>query len=94
MKDDIQEVLKSYKLEIQDLDSSLDIKTDALFVLIDRDELQDSLLRLTDEQKRILDEADQMLKERAQLITKILPSKASTPQARAEGRWWWFLNEN
>jgi hypothetical protein len=36
---------------------------------------------------------DEILRSKKTLISKVLPAKNSTPQARAEGRWWWFLNE-
>ncbi len=93
MTTELEFIIKDYAMGVDHLDIAYDIMMESLFVLIDRDEIQDAMPTLSEEQKQIVFEVDRVLKTKSSLISKILPSPGSTPQARAEGRWWWFLNE-
>ena len=90
---ELKYIINSYKIGVEHLDRAEDVMVESLSALIDRDEIQDAMPTLSEEQKRLVFEVDRVLKTKSNLISKILPSPGSTPQARAEGRWWWFLNE-
>lgn len=94
----IQEKLKKYLLLYT---SRIDgLKTDpdrydswAALALLTRDDIQNNLNSFSDEQRQAISKLDAELRLLKDDVALILPTPASTPQARAEGRWWWFLNE-
>ena len=65
-----------------------------LNALFSRDVLFDRWNDLTVGQKLQVETIDKEFISIKEFVANILPDKSSTPQARAEGRWWWFLNEN
>ena len=65
-----------------------------IWALIARDVLFEHWKEISDNQKQQIYLIDDEIKSKKELVARSLPSKSSTPQARAEGRWWWFLNEN
>ena len=68
--------------------------SDVLWALLARDNIFDAWERLSATEKNIVEITDAKLKnECRKFIADNLPAKNSTPQAKAEGRWWWFLNE-
>ena len=76
-------------------DDSDSLETEELWSLIARDIIFDHWNELTDEQMNKVYSVDAILKTKKGFIARYLPLKSSsTPQARAEGRWWWFLNES
>ena len=93
MKNEIKLIVESYCFGVAELEHAPDVMAEALSLLIDRDEIQDESISLSENLKIIVSVADDVLKSKNKLVSKILPTPASTPQARAEGRWWWFLNE-
>lgn len=93
MKNEIKLIVESYCFGVAELEHAPDVMAEALSLLIDRDEIQDEIISLSENLKIIVSVADDVLKSKNKLVSKILPAPASTLQARAEGRWWWFLNE-
>jgi hypothetical protein len=67
--------------------------TDAFYALIQRDDLFSLWKTLSQSEKEQVQAIDNVLKSKKEFANKVLPAKSSTPQAKAEGRWWWFLNE-
>ncbi len=91
----IESEIKEYKKWvglIDNEDGSPD--SEVLWALIARDVLFESASKLNPSQEKQIYALDEQLKQKRALVSIVLPAKASTPQARAEGRWWWFLNEN
>ena len=67
---------------------------DVVWVLVSRDTVFSQWDKLSDDEKNEVFQADNIVRsECKQVIAEDLPASGSTPQARAEGRWWWFLNE-
>ena len=88
------QLLKEYGTSVGALGGfDMNIFTDALYALIERDNLFDRWNTLSELEKQTVLSLDEILRSKKTLISKVLPAKNSTSQARAEGRWWWFLNE-
>lgn len=66
---------------------------DMLWALLARDQLHDTWETLSNDERKQVEELDNLLRANRSLLAPNLPSRSSTPRARAQGRWWWFLNE-
>ena len=67
---------------------------DVVWVLVSRDAVYELWSSLSEAEKKAVAQIDAIVQgECRQVIANHLPSASSTPQARAEGCWWWFLNE-
>ena len=66
---------------------------DIIWALAARDSIAENWNLLSDEQRKIVLYLDEILKKEKVIVSTVLHAPSSTPQARAEGRWWWFLNE-
>ena len=90
----LENVVKEYKKWVSMIgeeEGSPD--SEVYWALSMRDTLFEHSSELTLPQQTEISACDTTLKAKAYLVRCILPDKSSTPQARAEGRWWWFLNE-
>ncbi|MCX6057749.1 MAG: hypothetical protein NTW69_06330 [Chloroflexi bacterium] len=86
--------IKEYETSVGALgEFGMSVITDAFYALIERDSIFEKWKTLSESEKKNVALLDEILKNKRLFVAKILPSKNSTPQARAEGRWWWFLNE-
>ncbi|MBI2320798.1 MAG: hypothetical protein HYU88_01530 [Chloroflexi bacterium] len=63
--------------------------TEALLVLVARDDLEDRWDELTPEERRRIVELDKRLVQLHQQLASVLPSR----QTHRRSRWWWFLHE-
>lgn len=94
MDENILSVIENYSRAVNFINNDLpELETEAYFCLLERDDIQNNWEQFTQEEKSQLQAADSVLRQKADVFSVILPAKRSTPQARAEGRWWWFLNE-
>ncbi len=93
MKENLETTIYDYEHAVKWLGQAGDDKSSSVFLLIDRDEIKNNFSLLNNEQISRVEQADNILKQKAGIIANALPTPSSTPQARAEGRWWWFLNE-
>lgn len=88
------DLIKGYATTVDALGGfDMAIFTDAFYALIERDDLFNLWETLSQSEKEQVQALDEILKEKKNFVMEILPAKRSTSQARAEGRWWWFLNE-
>jgi len=93
VKENFESTIYDYEHAVKWLGKAGDDMSSTIFLLIDRDEIHDNYSLLTDKQISRVEKADKGLKQKAAIVAVALPTPSSTPKARAEGRWWWFLNE-
>lgn len=95
IKEKLEKYLLLYTSRIDGLKTDPDCYDSwAALVLLTRDDIHNNWNSFSDEQRQAISKLDAELRLLKNDVALILPTPASTSQARAEGRWWWFLNES
>ncbi len=83
------DLIEYYERHLKGLADEETYDTEALLVLIARDDLEDQWMTLTADQRQRVLILDDILAAQHQRAASVLPNSHSTDRRR----WWWFLNE-